>query len=195
MQSQVLGNAMEPPVADPEWAVLSRMAAGEREALAELYAQYRGPLIAYLRALIDDAGLAEEILQDTLFAAWTGAASFAGRASVRLWLLGIARRRAHDALRRRSIQAVDDATLDLLPAPDPEPESLALVGAEREALHAALRRLTPLHREVLVLNFVQELPYRDIAEVLGVPIGTVMSRLHHAKRALRAELMESGSHD
>ncbi len=46
-----------------------------------------------------------------------------------------------------------------------------------------------MHREVLVLNVMQELPYRDIADVLGVPMGTVMSRLHHAKRALRAELV------
>jgi RNA polymerase sigma-70 factor (ECF subfamily) len=82
--------------------------------------------------------------------------------------------------------------LAAVPAPEPEPESLAIVGAAREALHAALRRLSPHHREVLVLNFVQELPYRDIAAVLDVPIGTVMSRLHHAKRALRAELMGPG---
>ena len=78
--------------------------------------------------------------------------------------------------------------LETLPDPDPEPESLALASAERDVLRAALTRLRPVHREVLVLNFVQELPYRDIAEVLGVPIGTVMSRLHHAKRALRSEL-------
>jgi RNA polymerase sigma-70 factor (ECF subfamily) len=111
---------------------------------------------------------------------------------VRLWLFGIARRRAHDTLRRHTIHAVDTVALDVMPALEPEPESLAIVGAEREALHAALWRLTPQHREVLVLNFVQELPYRDIAAVLGVPIGTVMSRLHHAKRALRAELMGDG---
>jgi RNA polymerase sigma-70 factor (ECF subfamily) len=75
-----------------------------------------------------------------------------------------------------------------LPDPDPEPDSLAIAAAEGRALRAALGRLSPSHREVLVLNFVQELPYRDIADVLGVPIGTVMSRLHYAKRALRAEL-------
>ena len=175
-------------IEDAEWTVVARMAAGERAALAELYAGHRGALLAYLRSLVDDPGLAEEVLQDTLYAAWTGAAGFGQRASVRVWLLGIARRRAHDALRRRAIRAVASDELDALPAPDPEPESLAIAGADRDALRAALARLRPLHREVLVLNFVQELPYRNIAAVLGVPIGTVMSRLHHAKRALRAEL-------
>ena len=180
---------MEIPVADDDWTVVARIAAGEREALAELYARYRGPLLVYLRSLLRDPGLAEEVLQDTLYAAWTGAAGYGRRASVRIWLLGIARRRARDALRRRAFPLADAATLDALPAPDPEPESLAIVGAERDALHAALWRLAPAHREVLVLNFLHELPYRDIAAVLDVPIGTVMSRLHHAKRALRTELM------
>jgi RNA polymerase sigma-70 factor (ECF subfamily) len=192
MQSQLLGNDMEPSVTDAEWTVVARIAAGERDALAELYAQHRGPLLGYLRALLQDRGLAEEVLQDTLLAAWTGAAGYGRRASVRVWLLGIARRRAHDTLRRHRIPLADAAVLDALPALDPDPESLALVGAERDALHAALWRLGPMHREVLVLNFVQELPYRDIATVLDVPIGTVMSRLHHAKRALRAELIEEG---
>lgn len=192
MANPLLGNLMESPVTDEEASVMARIASGEREALAELYARHRGPLLLYLRSLLQDAGLAEEVLQDTLLAAWTGAAGYGRRASVRVWLLGIARRRAREVLRRRGIHAVDASALDALPAPEPEPESLAIVGAERDALHAALRRLSPLHREVLVLNFVQELSYRDIAAVLDVPIGTVMSRLHHAKRALRIELMGEG---
>ena len=177
---------------EAEEMVVARMAAGERAALAELYASHRGPLLGYLRSLVGDPGLAEEVLQDTLYAAWTGAAAYGGRASVRAWLLGIARRRAHDALRRRTIHIVAGDELGSLPAPEPEPESLALAGGDIELLRAALARLRPMHREALVLNFMQELPYREIAEVLGVPIGTVMSRLHHAKRALRAELEREG---
>jgi RNA polymerase sigma factor (sigma-70 family) len=179
---------MEQQVTDEERAVLGRMAAGDRAALAELYARHHRALLAYLRSLLTDPGLAEEVLQDTLFAAWSGASGYRGHSSVRAWLLGIARRRAHDALRRRTIRVVDAAELEPLPDPDPEPESLAIAAAEGQALRAALDRLSPSHREVLVLNFAQELPYREIADVLGVPIGTVMSRLHHAKRALRAEL-------
>jgi RNA polymerase sigma-70 factor (ECF subfamily) len=175
-------------IQDGEWTVLARMAAGDRAALSDLYARYRGALLAYMRSLVDDPGLAEEVLQDTLYAAWVGAAGYGRRASVRVWLFGIARRRAHDALRRRTMHVLASDDLASLPALDPEPESLAIVGAERDSLRTALTRLRPMHREVLELNFVQELPYRDIADVLGVPLGTVMSRLHHAKRALRAEL-------
>jgi RNA polymerase sigma-70 factor (ECF subfamily) len=192
MPSPLPANEREPSIIDEAWPVMARVAAGEREALTELYAQHRGALLVYLRSLLHDASLAEEVLQDTMYAAWTGATSYGRRASVRVWLLGIARRRAFDTLRRHTIHAVDASALDSVPDPEPEPESLAIVGAEREVLQAALRRLTPLHREVLVLNFVQELSYRDIATVLDVPIGTVMSRLHHAKRALRTELVGDG---
>lgn len=173
---------------DDDGSVLQRMAAGECGALDELYAHHRAPLLAYLRTLIGDRGLAEEVLQDTLFAAWTGADRFEQRSSVRAWLLGIAWRRAHDTLRRDSRHVVADVDLTNVPAPDPEPVSQVIAHADHAALGAALDRLSAAHREVLILNFVHELSYRDIATVLGIPIGTVMSRLHHAKRALRTTL-------
>ena len=180
---------MEQPILDDEeWSVLARIAAGERAALDELYLRHRTSLLGYLRSLVTDPGLAEEVFQDTLLAAWTGAARFERRSSVWVWLLGIARRRAHAAVRRHTVQVVAAAALEPYPDPEPEPESQAIAGAEHEALQAALTRLRPFHREVLVLNFVQELSYQAIAEVLDVPIGTVMSRLHYAKQALRAEL-------
>ena len=83
--------------------LLVRMAAGDRVALAALYTQEQGAILAYLRAFTDDAELAEEVLQDTFLAAWRGAARYEGRASVRSWLFAIARRRAADRLRRPSL--------------------------------------------------------------------------------------------
>ena len=94
---------MQQPIVVEEDTVVARMAQGDRRALAELYARYERPLLTYLRHLTADPGLAEELLQDTLLAAWTGASSYARQASVQGWLLGIARRRAHDTLRRRAL--------------------------------------------------------------------------------------------
>ena len=185
--------AMRQPILDAEDTVVARMALGDRHALAELYARYERPLLTYLRLLTSDAGLAEELLQDTLLAAWTGAHGYAGKASVLGWLLGIARRRAHDTLRRRALQVVDAAALDPLPAPEPEPEDLLLARAAEEELTMAIDRLAPIHREVLMLTFVHELSYHDLSEVLGIPLGTVKSRLHQAKRALREILHANGS--
>jgi RNA polymerase sigma-70 factor (ECF subfamily) len=143
-----------------------------------------------LTTLTSDRGLAEEILQDSFVAAWRGAARFEGRSSVKTWLFGIARRQAHNVLRRRNITFTDDATLDLTPSDEPEPETTALINADRQAVTAAIEQLSPMHREVLVLAFVHELPYGEMAELLEVPVGTIKSRLSNAKRLLR-QILES----
>lgn len=185
--------AVQHSTLEDEPNVVARMAQGDRHALAEVYATYERPLLAYLRHLTGDPGLAEELLQDTFLAAWTGASGYTGRASVHGWLLGIARRRTHDALRRRRVQLVDATALDPLPDAAPEPEDRVLLEAEHEDVAAAVHRLAPIHREVLILTFVHELSNQDLAEVLGIPLGTVKSRLHQAKRALRSALRADGS--
>jgi RNA polymerase sigma-70 factor, ECF subfamily len=166
--------------------VLGRVAAGDRNALAELHARYQRSLFRYLCQLTPDRGLAEEILQDTLVAAWRGAASYQGRASVHAWLLGIARRQAHNSLRRRGLPVADPQTLDDLVDTGPAPEDRLVADAGRAELARALSTLTPMHREVLSLSFVQGLSYGEIARVLDVPEGTIKSRLSNARRALRA---------
>lgn len=176
--------------ADDDARALRRVARGDRQALTDLYVRYRLPLFRYLLQLTPDHGLAEELLQDTLVAVWKSAKSFEGRSTARTWIFGIARRQAHNTLRQRGLPLADAAELETMPASDPEPEDAALAGAERAELAAALRELAPIHREVLVLTFMQDLSYQETAQVLGVPVGTVKSRLNHAKRALRA-LIES----
>ena len=168
--------------------MLGRIASGDRLALAELYDTHHVAILRYLWSLTDDRGLAEEILQDTLVAAWNGAGGFEGRSSVLTWLIGIARRQAHNSLRRRSLPRVDLAELEELPDSRPEPEDLVLADAERDRLAEAIRSLAPVHREVLNLTFTQELSYAEMATIAGVPEGTIKSRLSNAKRALRARL-------
>ncbi len=175
------------PVAD-ERQVIRRIAIGDRDALAELYACYQRTLFNYLLQLTPDRGLAEEILQDTLVAVWKSAQSFEGRSSVRTWLIGIARRQAHNTLRQRRLPLADETEMEGLVATDPEPEAWTLASFARDELAAAFRQLAPLHRGVLVLTFVQELSYQETATILEVPVGTVKSRLSNARRALRAQL-------
>lgn len=167
--------------------LIARVAAGDRAALAALYEEHRRPLVAYLMTLTADRGQAEEILQDTLVAVWRHAHTFRGRSTLRTWLLGVARRQAHNALRRggRLAPTPGEAALQPLVAADPDPADVAIARATAVEIDAALDRLTPLHREALVLAFVHDLSYREMALVLDVPLGTVKSRLSNAKRALR----------
>lgn len=167
---------------------IARIAAGDRQALTQLYLRHQQSLFSYLLQLTPDYGLAEDLLQDTLVAVWRSAHSFEGRSSVRTWLIGIARRQAHNALRQRGLPLAGLSELDNTPAIDLEPEDAVLASAARDELNTAVRQLPLLHREVLGLIFVQQLSYQETAQVLGVPIGTVKSRLNHAKRSLRALL-------
>lgn len=164
--------------------LLHRIAAGDHGALVALYQRYQRPLFRYLLQLTPDRELAEEILQDTLVAVWKAAGEFQGRSSVRTWLIGIARRQAHNALRRPSPPVADPAGLEEMEADDPDPEAAALAAIDREALARALAQLAPLHREIIILTFVHGLSYQEMASVLDVPVGTVKSRLSNAKRAL-----------
>jgi len=171
--------------------LIERIAVGDRDALKELYERHRLPLLGYLRVLTSDHGLAEEILQDSLFAAWNGADRFSGESSARAWLYGIARRRARDAMRKRRFQFVDLASVEHVAANEPEPDDIVLVNAGIEELAKAIDRLSAAHREALILTFVHGLAYQELADVVGVPIGTVKSRLSNAKRALRDVLNET----
>ncbi len=175
--------AAKPLVDDAQ--LLKRIGRGDRQALAELYTRHQRVLFAYLLQLTPDYGLAEELLQDTLVAIWQSAHRFEGRSSVLTWLIGIARRQAHNTLRQRKLPLADLTEVEYMPAPDLEPEQVALAGVAREELTEAFRRLAPVHREVLLLIFVQEFSYQETAVILEIPVGTVKSRLSNARRALR----------
>jgi RNA polymerase sigma-70 factor (ECF subfamily) len=168
--------------------IMRRVAQGDRQALADLYVSHGPALFQYLQHLTADRDLAEELLQDTLVAVWKNAGSYRAEGSARAWLFGIARRRAYKRLRHQEPPRVDLAELDDLPAPDLEPETALLAGIARDELAGALLQLLPIHREVLLLTFVHDLSYAETAGILGIPVGTVKSRLSNARRSMRTLL-------
>ncbi|MGH2493161.1 MAG: RNA polymerase sigma factor [Ktedonobacteraceae bacterium] len=183
-----MGMYAQPAAAVDERQITRRIADGDREALSELYTRYQRTLFSYLLQLTPDYGLAEEILQDTLVAVWKSAHRFEGRSSLQTWLIGIARRQAHNTLRQHKLPVADESEMESLVATEPEPEAFTLANVARAELAEAFSQLAPLHREVLALIFVQELSYQETATILEVPVGTVKSRICNARRALRALL-------
>ncbi len=179
--------------ADPDVGLIDAMAAGDTQALDQLYERYGGQILAFLMARLNNRALAEEVLQDTMLAAWRNAAQFRGESSVKTWLLVIARNRAINTQRRYQPQLVDvDAAYDLASS-DTGPQELVEREFDKARVRAALEHLSPDQREVLVLFFFQQLTGPEIAEVLNISIGTVKSRLHRAKEALRRMiLMQEG---
>lgn len=163
---------------------ITRIANGDERALGELYTRHGRAVFGYLLGLVSDRRLAEELLQDTFVAAWRGAAGYRANASAKTWLFSIARRRARDSRRRNELAQAPEEYLGTVADTEPGPEQHSLANAEHGEIIACMERLAPVHREVLLLVFFEGLSYRDASEVVGVPIGTVKSRLSGAKRAL-----------
>jgi RNA polymerase sigma-70 factor, ECF subfamily len=178
---------------DPDYALIHGMAARDPRALDELYARHGRGILSFLMAhLRDNRQLAEEVLQDVMLAAWENAAKFRGESKVRTWLLVIARNRALNAIRRRSPTLVE--LDDNLSNYDDDTSPLERVQRQfrGQALRKAIDSLPPQHKEILVLVFYQQLSGVEVAQVLGISEGTVKSRLHRAKEALRRILQLTG---
>jgi RNA polymerase sigma factor (sigma-70 family) len=167
--------------ADEDVSLLARVRSGDREGLETLYRRHGPSLLALLTRILDDHQMAEEVIQDTFVAVWNGAV-FDGRSRVRTWLVAIAIRRAGTHRRKRRFP-VGGLTRDAA-SDDPMPEDVVVAGLDVDRLVKELSELTRLQREVVFLAFAEQLTHPEIAEVLGIRLGTVKSRLHGAKKAL-----------
>ncbi len=161
--------------------LLERVSRGDEAALRGLYDRFGERILRYVYTLLHNRHLAEEVVQETMVAAWNGAGRFGGRSKVSTWLFGIARHRAMDLLRREIRgERVPDVVLTI---PDPAPAV-----ERREHVLSALSGLPDDQREVVFLTFYEGLSYKEIAATLEIPEGTVKSRMYHAKRKLAEAL-------
>ena len=179
--------------ASPENLLLARVAKKDREALAEVYARFQRPLFRYLFHLLRQKELAEDVLQEVMLVVWQKAPTFQGTAQAASWIFGIAHHQAFKALRRDAsstlieLEAAAELADEAL-----DPEADLLRQTTHEEIAQALACLTPEHREVLELAFFQDFACKEIAAIVGIPLGTVKSRLSYARRALKAALLQHG---
>ena len=173
--------------------LLARVARHDRSALAEVYARFQRPLFSYLFHLLGQQEMAEDVLQEVMVIVWQKAHTLQGDAKAAQWIFGVAHHQAFKALRRgATITFVElDAALEL-PDAALDPEADILRRATHDEIAQALACLTPEHREALELAFFQDFSGKEIAEIVGVPLGTVKSRLSYARRALKAALLRNG---
>jgi RNA polymerase sigma-70 factor (ECF subfamily) len=161
--------------------------AGEADEFASLYRRHGRDVLGMLLHLTHgDRAEAEDLTQETFLAAFRGRRSFAGRASVRAWLVGIAVRRFRDARRRPPAPVGLPADLDDR-SPLPSPESGVVAS---DCLARALARLPENQQTALLLVLGQGLTYREAADALGEPVGTIKWRVSEATGKLRAYLTE-----
>jgi RNA polymerase sigma-70 factor (ECF subfamily) len=167
-----------------ERVLVLRCQTGEPVALAELIARYGPRLRFYLRKMAGDAAV-DDLLQDVWIDVFANVARLNDPAAFAAWVYRIARDKAYRLLRARRVPLIelDDELCDVTSDDEDEwtPDDAA-------AVRAALDKLPAAHREVLLLQFVEEMTYEQIAALTACPVGTVRSRIHYAKRALRAAI-------
>ena len=179
---------VQPQTADTETGLIEQAQLGDRNAFGELVRCHYTGVVHVVYRLCGDAGLAEDMAQETFLRAWINLPSFHPQSSLRNWLYRIAVNAVLDVLRRRPEETLEDEAADMLVDQAAGPET-ALIEKERVALlQKALGSLPEAARSVLVLREYGGLSYQEIASVLDVPIGTVMSRLNYARNRLRERL-------
>ena len=180
------------PADGADRAALARVAAGELDALEELYDRYRTMAYSIALRVTADASLAEDVVQEAFLGAWRNAGRYAeSRASVKTWLLAIVHHRAVDAVRRRR------PTVDLPEHEDVPPAQLTLPDVwsevagrlDQEAVRGALRSLSDVQREAIELAYFGGLTQQEIAARTNTPLGTVKSRMRLGLLAMRRALL------
>jgi RNA polymerase sigma-70 factor (ECF subfamily) len=180
---------------DDERALVARMRDGDGEALRRLVTVYHRPLFAFLYRLTDDHALADDLVQET-FIRMTAQR---GRPpdSVRSWAFTVARNLAYDYFRsavykREQATDFDESEDDNAELDWNTPEQAMIETDQQNAVAVQLQSLPPEQREVVILRFYHDLPLGEIAEVTAAPLGTVKSRLFHALKKLKCEMVVRG---
>jgi RNA polymerase sigma-70 factor (ECF subfamily) len=172
-----------PDIDDAE--LLAAVADRDRAALRLLYDRHAPWLVLRLARRCADQGIVEEVVQDTFVAVWKGAGRFRGEGDVAAWIWGIGIRRLIDRLRRRPAQLRLTVQMDAVRI---SAEEEVLLGVEHGDLGAALNHLSPELRAVVQATVLDGLTTREASRLLGIPQGTVKTRMMRAKRELREAL-------
>jgi len=185
-------------------ALLEAARSGDVDAFANLFEQHR-PILHRVAYRLVGPNDCDDVVMDTYLKAWQALPRFRGRSSLRTWLCRIARNCGLDLLRRERRQQTgrivnddpdSEPMLDRIPDEhSPAPDREAALHDLGKVLQQTMQELSEAHRTVLLLREVDGLSYREIAAATGASMGTVMSRIFHARRSLRRKLEASEQWD
>ncbi len=190
-----------PQERDNDAELVARVLDGSSDAFRSLVERYQRPVLSVIARMVGDPATAEDLAQEAFVKAYLKLGSFDPRRKLASWLFKIAHNTTLDHLRRRALDTVPletsspdgEETWETLQAGEETgPERRAEASELLRGLDAALGRLKPSYREILLLRFQQGLAYHEIAEVTGLALGTVKVQLHRARKRLAEELAASG---
>ena len=187
----------------PEAGLISRLRAQELDAFEELVATFERPVFALCYRILGDAEEARDAAQETFLKVYRGLGSFRGESGLKTWIYRIAvnqamnqqrwwrRRRRDETISLDITRGQSDTTIgDSLPGPGRSPEAQAISNERELQVMRALDEIKQEYRIALILREIEELSYEEIAETLGISIGTVKSRIARGREELRRRVKD-----
>ena len=172
--------------------LLRAIAGGDKHAMQVLYGRHNVRVYRFVLRLIADASLAEDVVSEVFLDVWRRAASFKAKSQVSTWLMAIARHKALSALRGRSHEQLDDRAMTAIVDPADDAETIT-DNLDREAIiRKCLSQLSEIHKEVLDLAYYHEKSIGEVAEIVGVPVNTVKTRMFYARKRMETMLATAG---
>ncbi|MEM7211256.1 MAG: RNA polymerase sigma factor [Pseudomonadota bacterium] len=163
--------------------LLQRVAGSDKSAMQTMYRRHHDAIFAFLRGRGANPDEASDVVHDAMLEVWRTASKYGGQATVKTWMFTIARNKLIDRFRKGARLSYVDEIPDSVDE-DPDPEAVAIASDDAERVRSCLGKLKPDHRNVIRLAFFDDLNYDEIAELEGVPKGTVKTRIFHAKKLL-----------
>ena len=163
--------------------LMQKVAQKDAAAMRALYERHHDAVYAFLRSRGCDAELASDVVHDAMLEVWRSAGRFRGASSVKTWVMTIARNKYTDKIRATSrVSYVDEVP----ETEDESPNAEALLEASQDAkrVHTCMQELKDIQRSIVRLAFFDGLTYEEISEVESLPVGTIKSRIYHAKQSL-----------
>lgn len=171
--------------------LLARVAAGDEAAMRGLYERHQAAVFAFAMARLGDRMAAADVLHDVMLDVWRQADRFQGRSAVRTWMLTMTRNKSIDAMRKTARTDYGDDG-DSLMDDEPTPEAAVAAAQDQEKVRSCVSKLPDRQKTVVHLTFFEGLSYPEAAKVEDVPVGTIKTRIFHAKKALAACLSGYG---
>ena len=172
--------------------LVDRIAAGDKLAMHALFARYRTSIYRWLLRFVASEALAEDLLSDVFLDVWRQADRFEGRSSVSTWLMSIAR---YKALSARRVRTDDELTQEIEAAiadPSDDPEMAVQAKDRGNVMRRCLAALSPEHREIIDLAYYHEKSIEETAQIVGIPVATVKTRMFYARKHLSSMLSSAG---
>ena len=168
-------------------ALVHEIASGDHSAMKQVYELHSGPLFHFVKNWLADPHEASDIVHETMLEVWKRADRFQGRSSLKSWIFSIARNKSIDKNRKSSRLSYTDEMPDMADD-EVNPMEAMVVSQDAAILKSCIANLSEAHRRVIHLAFFEDLSYSEISEIEDCPVGTVKTRILHAKKLLMRDL-------